>query len=87
MILKHLAHSSGDFCGSPHRQASIVNFRMKVEKKQETDNKAIEITFNVPCGGVHIPRAYFLCALSILLSCPPDRDWDHDEDMTGWGLG
>ena len=90
MILMYLAHSSGEYCGSPHRQSlnrKFANNGTNVEKIRETVNKAIEITLDVSVDGVHTPRAYLLRAASTLLSCAPDRDWDLDEEMRRWGLG
>ena len=65
----------------------FANNGTKVEKLRETVNKAIEITFDVPVDGVHTPRTCSLRAVSILLNYAPDRDWDHYEEMRGWGLG
>ena len=48
---------------------------------------AIEITFNVPCDGVHTPRTFLLRAASVLLCNSPDKDWNHEEELKGWGLG
>ena len=48
---------------------------------------AIEITFNVPFDGVHTPRTCLLRAVSVLLCNAPDKDWNHEEELIGLGLG
>ena len=85
----YFAHSSGDICGSEHRQAPIVSSRTlarKLKKSRETVNMAIEITFNV-FFGVHTPRTCLLLAVSVLLRNVPDRGRDLAEDLRGWRLG
>ena len=56
-------------------------------KFRETVNNAIELTLNIAFDGIHTPRACFLRAVSIFLSYAPDRDWDLEEEMKGWGAG
>ena len=90
MILMCHAHRSGDFCGSPHRsrlKRKFANDVTKIAKHRETVNMAIEIKFNVPFDGVHTPRTCLLRAVSVLLCNSPDKDWNHEEELKGWGLG
>ena len=89
MILTYLAHSSEGilwFSAPSSLNRKFANNGTNVEKFRETVNKAIEITFDVSVDGVHTPRACLLRAVSTLLSCAQDRDWDLDEEMRRWGL-
>ena len=58
-----------------------------MKSPQKTANNAIELPCNTVCAGIHTPRACLLRAVSILLSCAPDRDWYPEEEMKGWSAG
>ena len=59
----------------------------KIATYRETVNMAIKITFNVPFDGVHTPRTCLLRAVSVPLCKSPDKDWNHEEELKGLGLG
>ena len=65
----------------------FVNNGMKVVTFRDTVNSAIELTCNVAFDGTHTLRACFLRAASIFLNYAPDKDWDMEEEMKGWGVG
>ena len=68
-------------------QWRLLNDGTKIAKYRETVNIAIEITFNVPFDGLHTLRTCLLRAVSVLLGNSPDKDWNHEEELNGWGLG
>ena len=47
----------------------------------------IDFTLNAPFDGVHTPWTCLLRAISVLLCDKPDKDWNHEEELKGWGLG
>ena len=55
-------------------------------RSRDTVRSAIELTCNIAVDGAHTPRESFLRAVTILLSCAPDRDWDLKEEMQAWGV-
>ena len=65
----------------------IENDGTKVAKYRETVNMAIEFTFKELFDGVHTPRTCLLRAVCVLLCNAPDKDWNHEEELKGWGLG
>ena len=65
----------------------LVNNRTKVAKFRDTANSATEKTCNIAFDGTHTPRAWNLRAGSIFLSYAPDKDWNLQEEMKGWGVG
>ena len=83
-------HSNGDFLwfSSPSRlNRKLAHDGTNIAKYRETVNMALEITFNVPFDGVHTPRTCLPRAVSVLLYNSPDKDWNHEEEMKGWGFG
>ena len=50
-------------------------------------NVAIEATFSVLFDGVHTPRTCLLGSVSVVLHRSPDKDWNFEKEMKGWGLG
>ena len=60
---------------------------VKIAKYRETVNMAIEITLTEPFDGLHTSRTCSLRAVSVLLCNSPDKDWNDEEEMKGWGLG
>ena len=48
---------------------------------------AIEATFSVPLEGVHTPRTCLLRSVSVVLYRSPDKDWNVEKEIKGWGLG
>ena len=74
----------GPLCfSSPSRlNHRFANNGSKIAKYHEADNMAIEATFTMPFEGLHTPRTCLLRSVSA-----PDKDWNVEEEMTGWGLG
>ena len=64
-----------------------ANDGTNIAKYRETVNMTIEITFNVFFVGLHTPRTCSLRAVSVLQCNSPDKDWNHEEEFNGWGLG
>ena len=56
-------------------------------KFRSTVGSAIELTCNIAFDGTHTPRACFLRVVTIFLCYAPDRDWNLEEQMQGWGVG
>ena len=74
------------FSAPSNLNRKFVNNGTKVAKFRKTVNNAIELTFKMTFDGAHTPRACFLRPVSMLLSYAPDRDWDLEEEMTGWSV-
>ena len=73
---------------SPSRlNRKFANDGTKIAKCRETVNMAIKITFNVPFDGLHTSRTCSLRAVSVVLCNSPDKDWNREEELKGWGLG
>ena len=73
---------------SPSRlNRTFANDGTKIAQYLETVNVAVEITFTVPSDGLHTPRTCLLRAVSVLPCNSPDKDWNHEKELKGWGLG
>ena len=46
-----------------------------------------EATFTLQFGGLHTPRTCLLRTVGVVLHRSPDKDWNDEEEMKGWGLG
>ena len=44
-------------------------------------------TVTMPFEGLHTPRMCLLRSVSVVLYTSPDKDWNVEEEMKGWGLG
>ena len=64
-----------------------VNNGTKVVKFRDTVNSVIELMCSIVFDGTHTPRECFLWAVTLLLSCAPDKYWDLKEEMQGCGVG
>ena len=73
------AQSSGDCCGSPRLA--------KIAKYHEAFSVAIEITFTMSFEGLHTPRTCLMRSVGVVLYKSPDKGWNDEEEMKGWGLG
>ena len=72
---------------SPSRlNRTFANDGTKIAKYCHTVNMVIEITFNVPSDGLRTPRTCLLRAVIVLPCSSPDKNWNHDEELKGWGL-
>ena len=56
----------------------------KIAKYHEAVNMAVEA---MPFEGLHTPRTCLLRYVSVVLHRSPDKDWNVEEEMKGWGLG
>ena len=72
------------FSAPSNLNRKFVNNGTKVSKFRETVRKTIELTLKMTFDGAHTPKACLLRSVSMLLSYAPDRDWDLEEEMTGW---
>ena len=75
------------FSAPSNLNRKFMNNGTKMATFRETVNNAIELTFNIAFDGIRTPREFLLRAVRILLSYAPDRDWDLEEEMKGWGVG
>ena len=72
---------------SPSRLSQrFSNDGTNIAKYHDAGNMSIEITFTMPFEGLHTP-ACLLRSVGVVLYRSPDRDWNDDEEMKGWGVG
>ena len=73
---------------SPSRlNRKFANDGTKIARYHEAFDMAIEITFTAPFEGLHTPRTCLLRTVGVVLYRSPDKDWNDEEEMKGWGLG
>ena len=46
-----------------------------------------EAKFSMPIEAVHTPRTCLLRSVCVVLYRSPDKDWNVEEEMKGWGFG
>ena len=68
--------------------SALTNFNRKFVNKgtKVAVDSAIEFTCDSAFDGTHTPRACCSRAVTIFLCYAPDRDWDFEEEMQGWGV-
>ena len=71
---------------SPSRQ-TFTNNGTNTAKYHETVNMPSGATVAMPFEGLHTPRKCLLRSVSVVLYRSPDKDWNVEEEMKGWGLG
>ena len=74
------------FSSPSRRNQGFTNNGTKKAKYHEAVNMAIEATFTMPYEGLHTPRTCLLRSVSVVLYRSPDKDWNVEEEMKGWGL-
>ena len=57
----------------------------KIAKCHESVNMTIEITFATSSEGLH--TTCLVNMVGVELHKPLDKDWNHEKEMEGWGLG
>ena len=68
----------------PHSQ---VREQRNKSGQIQGQSQQFELTCSIACDGAHTLRACFLRAVTIFLCYAPDRDWNLEEEMQGWGRG
>ena len=59
----------------------------RLDQRFDVFNMTNEATFTLPFGGSHTPRTCLLRSVGAVLYRSPDKDWDVEREMKGWGLG
>ena len=82
------ALSSRKCCGFRLQQDLIRDFQTtgQVARYNEVRDVAIEATFKFSFGGSHTPRMCLLRSVSAVLCTSPEKDWDVNREVKGWGL-
>ena len=75
------------FSSPSRRHQTFTNNGTKIAKCHEATNMVIEATFIMSSEGLHTPRTFLLRSISVVLYRSPDKDWNVEEEMKGWGLG
>ena len=67
-------------------QSRFINDGANMAKYNEAVNMAFEITFTMTLEGVHTPRTCLLRSVGVVLYRSPDKYWNVEKEMKGWGL-
>ena len=74
------------FSSSSRLNRKFTDDGTKIAKHHESVNMTIEITFTTSFEGLHTPRTCVMNMVDVVLHNAPDKDWNHEKEMKGWGL-
>ena len=69
----------------PHQRCSDNG--TKYTKYNDVKYMAVEVTFTLSFGRSHTRRTCILRSVSAVLCISPEKNWDVNRKMKGWGLG